>query len=502
MASFSLSIALLAIHLNAADSPGGKPASDTTAAPAAKAAAPAPPLRLGPLVVTGSIRSRFESWDWFESPGDSSYGYSGSILRLSVGQKINRMEWMLELAAPVLLGMPDGAVAPAPQGQLGLGGTYSAANRNARNAASVFAKQAFIRFGKLGANEAHSVRFGRFEFADGTEVVPKDAVLAAVKTARVAHRLIGNFGWTHVGRSLDGAQYVYQVPKGNVTVVAAMPTRGVFQTDGWGRLNTAFAYGAFTRPYGKAKTPGEFRLFGIYYDDWRGVLKTDNRALALRRADTPQLRIGTFGGHMLQAVHTEAGTFDLLAWGAGQSGTWGVQGHRGLSVLAEAGFQPAAWKKLRPWFRGGYSYGSGDNNANDNRHGTYFQLLPTPRPFARFPFYNMMNNKDAFGEVVLRPGKKLTLRPQAHLIRLAGRNDLWYAGGGAFQPWTFGFQGRPSGGSTKLANVYDISADYVVNPSVTLGFYYGRAQGLDVISAIHPKGTSANMGYIELGYKF
>jgi hypothetical protein len=121
MASFSLSIALLAIQLNAADSPGGKPASDTTAAPAAKAAAPAPPLRLGPLVVTGSIRSRFESWDWFESPGDSSYGYSGSILRLSVGQKINRMEWMLELAAPVLLGMPDGAVTPAPQGQLGLG---------------------------------------------------------------------------------------------------------------------------------------------------------------------------------------------------------------------------------------------------------------------------------------------------------------------------------------------------------------------------------------------
>ena len=61
---------------------------------------------------------------------------------------------------------------------------------------------------------------------------------------------------------------------------------------------------------------------------------------------------------------------------------------------------------------------------------------------------------------MLRPGKKLLLRSDVHGLWLTSSSDLWYSGGGAFQPWTFGFQGRPSNGHTKLANIYDISADY------------------------------------------
>jgi len=33
--------------------------------------------------------------------------------------------------------------------------------------------------------------------------------------------------------------------------------------------------------------------------------------------------------------------------------------------------------------------------------------------------------------------------------------------GGAFQPWTFGYIGRPSGGSSGLATLYDASLDYL-----------------------------------------
>lgn len=503
MALIVVALAVLSAFVHAEEPGSAKTAAPSPSNPTAgSVAAPAPPLRLGPITVTGSIRTRMEGWDWFDSVGDSEYGYSGSTVRLTLGQKLKGFDWQVELAAPILLGLPKSAVEPAPQGQLGVGASYAAANRGARNAASIFAKQAFIRFGSLNGSEAHSLRLGRFEFADGTEVAPKDAALAAVKRDRVAHRLLGTFGWTHVGRSLDGVQYGYQVPKGNVTVVAAMPTRGVFQTDGWGQLNAAVVYGAYTRPWQSAKTPGEVRVFALYYDDWRGVLKTDNRAAAVRRVDAPQLRIGTFGGHWLQAVKTTSGAVDVLVWGAGQTGTWGVQRHAAASALAEVGFQPAIWKSVRPWFRGGYSYSSGDGNATDGRHGTYFQVLPTPRPFARFPFYNMMNNKDLFGEMTLRPGKKLTLRPQAHAIRLASANDLWYGGGGAFQPWTFGYTGRPSNGKTALSNVYDVSADYVVNPKVTVSFYFGHAQGLGVVSAIYPKGASGNLGYVELGYKF
>ena len=54
---------------------------------------------------------------------------------------------------------------------------------------------------------AQSIRVGRFEFLDGSEATPANATLAAVKRDRVVQRLIGNFGFTDVGRSLDGVQY-------------------------------------------------------------------------------------------------------------------------------------------------------------------------------------------------------------------------------------------------------------------------------------------------------
>jgi hypothetical protein len=33
------------------------------------------------------------------------------------------------------------------------------------------------------------------------------------------------------------------------------------------------------------------------------------------------------------------------------------------------------------------SAGSGDRNPNDNRHETFLQVPPTPRNYARYPFF-------------------------------------------------------------------------------------------------------------------
>jgi len=97
--------------------------------------------------------------------------------------------------------------------------------------------------------------------------------------------------------------------------------------------------------------------------------------------------------------------------------------------------------------------------------------------YARFPFFNELNNKDAFGQVELRPGKNLTIRSDVHGLWLANSADLWYTGGGAFQPWTFGFQGRPSNGHTGLATLYDISGDYNWKHGISVGLYFGYAVG-------------------------
>ena len=461
------------------------------------------PLKLGDITVSGSLRTRVESWDWFQGSANNNYTFPGSIARLSLSQSSKVLDWQIDFAAPFLLGLPDDAIAPGAQGQLGFGASYFAANHRNTNAGMVFAKQGFVRFKKLGGVEGQSLKLGRMELIDGTEVTPKDGTLAALKRDRIAHRLIGNFGFSDVGRSFDGVQYNLNRSKLNLTLFGGRPTRGVFQVDGWGELNINVFYGALTGQVGGKESAGEWRIFGLGYQDLRdGVLKTDNRPAPVRTADTAHINIGTFGGHYIHTIETRAGQFDALAWVALQTGSWGNLNQRAGAFAAEAGWQPGFLAQLKPWFRGGYDYGSGDKNAGDSTHGTFFQVLPTPRVYARFPFFNMMNNRDVFGELQLRPSKKITVRSDVHSLRLANRNDLWYSGGGAFQPWTFGYTGRPSNGQSGLATLYDLSVDYNVNGHVAIGTYYGHAAGKLVLQSIYPQGRNANLGYLELTFKF
>ncbi len=392
------------------------------------------------------------------------------------------------MAAPLMTFLPSRSVAPAPQGQLGLGASFSAANGNFASAANLFPKQVWVRFG----TGAHQLKLGRFEFQDGAEVTPKHATLAFLRQARLSQRLIGSFAWSPVGRSFDGFHYT----RGPVTAIAALPTRGAFQVDGWGNLKIALSYVAWNRQKAWSKNQAsDFRLFGIYYHDWRRVLKTDNRPLAARQADFGNVRIGTFGGHFTHAT----GPIDLLSWALWQTGAWGRQDHRAYAYTFEAGYQP----KLRgkPWLRAGYAHSSGDKNPGDNRHGTFFQILPTPRPYARFPFYDMVNNVDRYAQLILRPHPRWTITTEAHSIRLADPADFWVLGGGAFQPWTFGYVGRPSNGLRGLANLHDVSVDWRATPKTTLTAYYGRADGKGVPRRIY-SGAGAGFGYLELSHRF
>lgn len=457
------------------------------------------PLHLGSVTVSGSIHERYEDWDFFQgSKGENSYGYSGSFLRLMFSQKEKTYDWGVEFVAPILLGIPNHAVQPSPLGQLGLGAAYYAANHNDQTAASIFVKQAYLRL----KGEHSNVKFGRFEFFDGGEVTPKDETLAIVKRDGISQRLIGTFGFSDVQRSVDGAQYTYSNGPWNVTAVSFIPDRGVFQVDGWGWVKTPVTYAAVTRQASFGQSKAEWRIFGIYYNDDRGVLKTDNRSATVRAGDLAGIDIGTFGGHYIQAIPTAAGTFDLLGWGALQAGKWGSLTQRSGAGAAEVGYQPRILKPVRPWLRGGYFYSTGDNNPNDGTHGTFFAILPTPRVYARYPFFNEMNNRDLFAELMLRPTKALTLRSDVHGLWLSNSHDLWYAGGGAFQPWTFGFNGRPSNGATGLATLYDISADYQWVHGVSTGLYFGYARGGAVIEHIFPEDKNSTFGFVEVNYRF
>ncbi len=472
-----------------------------------------PTMMLGDVAFTGSLRARIYDWDWFQPTNGTTqytnqYVYAGNIARLNFSEKSAGWDWDAEFAAPFLLGLPSTATAPAPQGALGLGSNYYAANGNDKYTAMIFAKQLFFRLKGLGSDSS-ALQLGRFEFNDATELTPKNATLAILKRDRISQRLIGTFGWSDVGRSFDGVHYSFSKPTDDFTFVAAVPTRGVYQTDGWGWNDVAFGYASYTHDWGHGNHSADTRFFVIDYDDWRdNVLKVDNRPTAVRKGDTENIHIQTYGGHGLHVFTTGAGILDALGWGAYQGGRWGTQTQSAYAMDFEGGFQPKIapglkpLAALKPWIRGGYTMGSGDGNPNDKTHGTFFQLLPTPRPYARFPFFNMMNTEDRFGALVTRPHSRVTISSEFHSLRLTNANDLWYSGGGVFQPWTFGYNGRSTSGRRSLADLYDTSVEYRASRLLTFTAYYGYAQGLAAMEKIYPLGKDGEFGYLEAMLKF
>jgi hypothetical protein len=449
---------------------------------AAAAGGAAEPPKLG-----GSLRLRAEGWSWFETAGrDDEYTFLGALLRVAASQRRERFDWTVEAAVPALAGLPRNAVAPPPQGQLGFGGSYFAANGES-DAAALVLKQGFVRF----RGPQDSLRVGRFELIDGTEVTPKNAMLAALKSGRIAHRLIGNFAFSHVGRSVDGVHYVHSTPALDVTAVAFRPTAGSLVVEANDQLAIDAAYGALTRSAAAA----DARLFVLGYRDRRTAMKTDNRPLAARTADRGRVELWVLGGHYLAAF----GNADLLLWAAAQGGRWGALDHGAHAVDVEGGYHwPGATK---PVLRAGFSRSSGDSDPGDGRHETFFQVLPTPRIYARFPFYNAMNSTDVFLQASLRPLPKLTVASELHVLTLTERADLWYSGGGAFDRRNFGFAGRPASGGDDLARVLDVSVDYAVDAKTSVTLYLAAADGGDVVRRLFA-GGQARLAYLEVTRRF
>jgi hypothetical protein len=69
---------------------------------------------------------------------------------------------------------------------LGLGASYFAANTRNTKAGLAFTKQGYVRFKGISGKDGQSLKLGRMEFIDGTEVAPKNPVLAALKRDRIA----------------------------------------------------------------------------------------------------------------------------------------------------------------------------------------------------------------------------------------------------------------------------------------------------------------------------
>ncbi|HEY0796711.1 MAG TPA: alginate export family protein [Acidisarcina sp.] len=471
--------------------------AQASATPAGQSVAPSgAPSSTSPVGITIYDRTRIDNWQWFEAPPASeTYSYVQTLLRIAVMQKVKNWDWQLELAQPSILGLPKDAVLAAPQGQLGLGGTYFASDGGNDYPAAAFLKRGFVRYHFHGMDR--SLCLGRIEFNEGLETTPKNKSVAWLQANRVAARLIGNFGFSNAQRSLDGVDARYNVGNYHLIVLAARADQGVYNMNGNPEIDVDIQYGAVTHPF--LKGAGLWRAFAIGYHDGRtGVVKTDNRPLAARRLDHQNIRLGTYGGDVIWTAPLMNGTFDFVGWGALQNGQWGTLKQSASAGAIEAGYQFDK-VRLHPWFRAGEYRSSGDGNAADGTHNTFSQLLPTPRVYARYPFFNSMNLNDQFVSAILKPSSKVNMRSDIHWLQLSNAKDFWYIGGGAFDKNVFGFTGRPSGHSS-FASMYDISTDWAVAKQLDMNFYYAHVWGKSVIGAVYPRDRDSNFGYVEFVY--
>ena len=454
------------------------------------------------LSLSASLRTRGEFWDWFEgTSGDNSYAYAATVAKLGLKWSDDLFDLYVETQNTSLLGIPDDAVGPAPQGAFGLGHVYRAHNRK-DNDSVVFLKQAHLTLKKLGI-AGLKLKGGRMLFAAGAEVMSKDPTLDWVKRFRVSQRMIGPFAWSHTGRSYDGFTASYTKGAYNLTVHGSHPTQGGFDLAGMKTIDDIdVLYTGFnvTRP--TFADTSDARLFYIYYADGRGLRPTDNRPAAVRNADRRHITVHAYGGNLVHVIPTPAGPIDLMGWGAGQGGDWGRQDHSAWAFAIEAGWQPSGlpWK---PWFRIGYNRSSGDDDPNDSDHDTFFQMLPTARVYTFSTFYNLMNNEDIFFQLILRPFKGLVWRTDFHYIRVSEKHDLWYQGAGATledRQIGFGFAGRPVFGQRDLLQIIETTLNYTINEHMNVHVFFAHAFGDSIVDHIYT-GSDANFGFIELNLK-
>jgi hypothetical protein len=240
----------------------------------------------------------------------------------------------------------------------------------------------------------------------------------------------------------------------------------------------------------------QYQAFTYRYRDTRAVTqRPDNTGRAASAAD---VGISTFGATIVAAPAARDGRqWDALLWTAIQTGSWYEQSHRAASVAAEAGHQWAA-ARWQPWLRGGYLFASGDRNPSDNRHGTFFEMLPTVRRYAQTALYSQMNNTDLFAQLFARPRANVNVRIDWHRVGLASSRDGWYFGSGATQQRgsIFGFATRPSFGARHLATIAEGSVDYVIGPHWSVNGYVSGGRGGAVVTGAFSDRTIA-FGYVE-----
>jgi len=457
------------------------------------------------LTLGGEIIVRYAYWNWFEAPSDNNeYSYGFQRTRLNLKFRSKYINIFVQPQYVHMFGLPDDAISPSPRGLLGMGGLYYLHNKE-ENPYKFGVHQAYLQFQNVFDRDI-SLKFGRFEYCDGLEVLRKEdgKKFNTVKKMRLADRLISSFNWSAFGRSFDGGLFSFDNDKINLTLSFFYPTQGGWEKDMNDTIeDIKIATATLTAKRG-VLLPGT-EVTGFYYnyrDDRNVTQRVDNSGISTS-TDGVDIDIHMIGGHLVGLYDVGPGQLDVLCWGGVQFGDWYELDQKAYAFAGEIGYQftRLPWK---PWLRGGYYYGSGDDNPTDGDHKTFFQMAPGTRRYQLLPFCDLMNTQDVFFQLITKPTKKLVARLDYHFIQLSESNDRWYMGSGPTQEKgsIFGYLARPTSGEDDLAQELDIILNYAVNSHCSLIFSYSHVFGGDVIEKIYGGNDDADYVSLEAQFKF
>lgn len=430
--------------------------------------------------VTGTLSNvtRVETWSYFQPSGtaepdrpigDPDYTFFGNRAGLGVTVEGTRFDLAGAFNYVRVENLPDDAIGP---GGLGTGAFYYAAS-GVPYSYQLYLSGLTARI--KSSDRRSSITLGRMPFSSGGEFVSSNAALERVKQERLRSRLIGNFEWSYYQRRFDGVRADFDRSVWHVTAAALVPTQGGFEESTNLSMPKVQVFGGAAT---HARPDTEWQAFAYGYRDRRpNTAVVDNSGSADRGAD---VTIGTVGGSYARVTPTAHGEFDAVAWGAMQFGDWYGRAHRAGSVAIEAGHRWSALP-LRPWLRAGYLWASGDGDARDDLHGTFFQMLPSSRQYALSSVYAQMNLRDLFAQLAFEPSR-LHARIEVHKVDVASGADLWYQGSGATASHDryFGFSGRLASGASSLGTIVEGSIDVPIMAHWSMNGYAAAMSAGDV----------------------
>ena len=484
-----------------AQAPAAGAAPSATPAEAPTAQAPADPARPAPGTTTFLAETllRVEFWRYFQ-PRDGGaaapdYTFAGSRSSLGVSYVGSRWSAQGTLQYVRLENLPARAIGP---GLLGTGAAYYF------QAAGTFSYQFYLRGLSLAwrdPEEGTWVEAGRLSRAAAVEPPSGDATIDGLVRDELNGRLLGDMEWSYYQRAWDGVRGGIARHGRSATLTVAAPTQGTYEESANLYMDDVpvVALELSARP-GAVIPRTRLDAFGIYYGDTRRVsARPDNTA---RQEARVRLALSTVGASAAGAYPRGGGTVDVSLWGAVQGGRWYEQSHRAAAGSAAIGYRrtSAAW---RPRARAGIVWASGDPDPLDDRHGTFFPMLPSGDRLSGLNAYALMNVRDAWVAVDLVPSSRLHVAGGLHRVRLGQGADRWYHGSGATARVGnyFGFQGRAGGGATSLGTVMEARVEWRPWGRVALRGYVGRMAGGDVPASLFA-GPRLLTGWMESAVRF